>query len=160
MTKTRVLSIVLVLSVVSGSALAETAIAPLPLSECQAVAATLTKTTGIKLNVAEGDVPEYLEGLRGKACRMVGKATGLSLDFEKVQGSIHAALTGWTYDSQKDADAPYSVIRTLDKGNQRLVYALATDPPKGTCTDNRPIVDCKVPHKRWNWDFSISAFAH
>lgn len=158
MSKSRILFIALMLGVSAASASAETAIQPLAMDECKAIAGTLTKVTGIKLDVTEGEVPEYLDGLRGKACRMVGKATGLTLDFDKVQGRIHAALTGWRYDSMKDADAPYSAVRTLEKGNQRLVYALETEPPKGTCTDDRPIVDCKVPRKRWNWTFSISAY--
>ncbi len=52
---------------------------------------------------------------------------------------------------------PASTITGFTKGSQRLVYALETEPPRGTCQDV-PLADCKVPHQRWSWRLKVVAF--
>jgi hypothetical protein len=156
MSNARIVSLALLL--MAAPAAAETAIQPLPPEACQTLAGALSKATGIKLDVAEGDAPDYPEGLRGKACRMAGKATGLTLRFDQAQDKITAALGDWTHDFQHDADGPASTVKLYARGSERLVYALETEPPKGACKDDRPIGDCKAPRKTWLWDFSVSAY--
>jgi hypothetical protein len=143
---------------ICGPVAAETAIQPLPGADCSALAAALGKALGFSLATREGPAPSYPDGLRGKACLIVGKATGLTLDFDRAQDKIAAQLAAWQHRVDLDADGPFSTSKGFANGAQRLVYHLSTEPPRGTCRENRPIADCKVPHRRWSWDFSAAAF--
>jgi hypothetical protein len=156
MRATRVIATLFVLGV-NMPAFAETAIQPLPKEECQAIAVTLTKVTGIKLNVTEGTPPIMLEGLSGKACLMNGQATGVKRDFNTIQFKVAEAFPGWTT-AEYDADGAAALVRSLKLGNKRLAYRLEMEPPKGTCTENVPIVDCKVPMKRWVWTIEAAGY--
>lgn len=149
------------LSVLAVPAVAETAIKPVPPFECQKFAVLLSKASGMKLDGSEQDAPTYPDGLRGKACRMSASATGLTVPFEKAESRIDAALKGlkgWAHDGAYDADGPFATTKVFAKDEKRVVYSLAKEPPKGSCTDDRPIGDCKLAAKRWIWSFSASVY--
>ncbi len=137
---------------------AETSVQPLAVQDCDALANSIGKAVDIVLTTKVGPPPSYPEGFHGGACLISGKATGLATEFEGAQDKIAAALTGWQHLEQFDADGPYSTTKGFAKGPQRVFYSLSTDPPRGTCRDNRPIGDCKVPHRRWTWNFTAAAF--
>jgi hypothetical protein len=161
MWKSRILSVVFTLGAFVAPASAETAIRPVPVDECKAIAAVLSKASGFPLDGSEQDAPPYPEGLRGKACWMAGGATGLTVKFDKAEDKINAAVKGlkdWVHDGALDADAPFATTKVFVNGNKRLVYTFAKEVPKGGCPDDRPIVDCKVPAKRWVWSFSASVY--
>lgn len=158
MSKAALVRIAILLACSVRPAAADTAIEPLAIEDCRALAVLLTRATGIKLDVAEAPAPDYPDGLRGKACRLTGKATGLTLRFDTIQDRIERALKGWAHDGAQDADGAFSARKVYASGAKRLAYSLEKEPPKGTCTANRPIVDCKVPARRWIWDFSVAAY--
>jgi len=132
-------------------------VAPLDPTECAAMARTIGQTVGIALKTTVG-APD-LPPLRGTACLMSGHATGLKLAFETAREKLEASLVraGWTAVSDFDADGPASTIKGFAKASRRVVYALSTEPPHGAC-ENAPLVDCKVPRRRWSWDLTLTAF--
>lgn len=138
---------------------AETRVQPLALQDCKAVADAVGGAIGMTLMTKIGPAPSYPDGLRGNACLISGKATGLTLEFERAQEKIAAALAGWQHLEQFDADGPYSTVKGFAKGQQRVFYSLSTDPPAGTCRSNKPISDCKVPRGRWTWQLTTAAFS-
>jgi hypothetical protein len=89
---------------------------------------------------------------------MSGKTSGLTTQFEDAQDKIAAALAGWQHLAEFDADGPFSTVKGFMKGPQRVFYTLSTDPPRGTCRDNKPIGDCQIPHRRWTWKLAAAAF--
>lgn len=121
------------------------------------MAQTISQAVGIALQTTVGE-PD-LSGIRGTACVMSGRATGLTLHFDDVRQKLEASLAGagWTAVSDFDADGPASTLKGFAKGSQRAVYELSTEPPQGTCEDV-PIVDCKVPLRRWTWSLTLRAF--
>lgn len=140
--------------VASAAARDVTAIDP---SQCSAIARTVGQAVGIALRTTVGK-PD-LPGTRGIACVMSGHATGLTLEFEKVRQKLEASLTraGWNAVSDFDADGPDSTLKGFAKASRRVVYALSTEPPSGTC-ENVPVADCQVPRRRWIWTLTLSAF--
>ncbi len=150
-------NIVWLMASVPASA-ADTNIQPLPTPDCRAIADAVGKSIGIPLTIAVGPAPSYPAGLHGRACVMSGKATGLTVPFEPAQDKIAAALAGWQHLGEIDADGPVSTEKEFMKGPQRVIYSLSIDPPRGTCRDNRPIGDCKVPLRRWTWKLVAHAF--
>jgi hypothetical protein len=136
---------------------AEQNITPLAATDCRAIAKTIVQTVGIALAVRQG-APDFPNGLRGNACLMSGHATGLKVEFDAMRKKLNAALVGWTPVSDYDADGPASTITGFAKASQRIVYALETVPPRGTC-QNVPLADCKVPHQRWTWSLKVVAFS-
>jgi hypothetical protein len=127
---------------------AEQNITPLAASDCQTVAKTISQAVGIALTTKVG-APEFPSGLRGNACLMSGHATDLQAEFDDVRRKLNASLGGWTPVCDYDADGPASTITGFAKASQRIVYALQTEPPRGSC-QNVPLAACKVPRKRWN----------
>lgn len=121
------------------------------------MAKTISQAVGIALTVREG-APDFPNGLRGNACLMSGRATGLKVEFDAVRKKLNAALAGWTPVSDYDADGPASTITGFAKASQRIVYALETEPPRGTC-QNVPLAACKVPRQRWNWSLKVVGFS-
>lgn len=136
---------------------AEQSITPLAATDCRAIAKTISQSVGIALTVREG-APDFPSGLRGNACLMSGRATGLKAEFDDVRKKLNAALTGWTRVSDYDADGPASTITGFAKASQRIVYALETVPPRGTC-QNVLLAGCKVPRQRWNWTLKVVGFS-
>jgi hypothetical protein len=136
---------------------AETSIVPLPPSDCDAVAAAITKALNIPLKTKVG-TPSFPDGLRGNACLLSGQASGLTIRFDRAQDKIAAALTEWRHLEALDADGPGSTNKTFAQGQRRLVYDLSMDPPPGTCSENKPIAACKVPFRRWIWSFKAAGF--
>jgi hypothetical protein len=78
-------------------------ITPLAPSDCRAIAKTISQAVGIPLTTKEGK-PDFPNGLRGTACLMSGRATGLKVEFDDVRKKLNAALAGWTHVSDYDAD--------------------------------------------------------
>ncbi|MFO1103956.1 MAG: hypothetical protein U1E20_13745 [Methylocystis sp.] len=152
------------LSILSG-ALANGSIAnaaaqnvtPLPSDECSAIARTIGDVVGIALKTTVGtpDLPD----LHGTACLMSGSATGLTMEFDNARKKLEASLlrAAWTAVIDFDADGPASTQKGFAKASQRVVYALSTEPPHRACA-NVPIVDCKVPRRRWVWTLKLTAF--
>jgi hypothetical protein len=132
-------------------------ITPLAPSDCRAIAKTISQAVGIPLTTKEGK-PDFPNGLRGTACLMSGRATGLKVEFDDVRKKLNAALAGWTPVSDYDADGPASTITGFAKASQRIVYALETVPPRGTC-QNVLLAGCKVPRQRWNWTLKVVGFS-
>lgn len=132
-------------------------ITPLAPSDCRAIAKTISQAVGISLTTKERK-PDFPNGLRGTACLMSGRATGLKVEFDDVRKKLNAALAGWTPVSDYDADGPASTITGFAKASQRIVYALETVPPRGTC-QNVPLAACKVPRQRWNWSLKVVGFS-
>lgn len=132
-------------------------ITPLAPSDCRAIAKTISQAVGISLTTKERK-PDFPNGLRGTACLMSGRATGLKVEFDDVRKKLNAALAGWTPVSDYDADGPASTITGFAKASQRIVYALETVPPRGTC-QNVPLAACKVPRQRWNWSLKVAGFS-
>lgn len=132
-------------------------LAPLDPSECDALARTASQAVGIALKTTVGR-PSQINA-RGTACLMSGNATGLTLDFENMRRKVEASLAraGWTAVADFDADGPDSTQKGFTKASQRVVYALSTEPPQGTC-ESVPLVDCKIPRRRWTWSLTLSAF--
>lgn len=132
-------------------------VTPLTVDECAAMARTMSQTIGIPLQTTVG-APD-LPGVHGTACLMSGHAIGLKLDFENAREKLDASLAraGWTAVIDFDADGPESTQKGFAKASRRVVYALSTEPPHGTCK-NAPIVDCKVPRRRWSWTLMLTAF--
>lgn len=137
---------------------AETDIQPLPALDCNAIAAAVGKSIRIPLTTRVGPALSYPTGLHGNACIISGNTSGLTIEFEQAQDKIAAALTGWKHLDEFDADAPFSTAKGFMKGPQRVFYTLSTDPPRGTCRDNKPIADCRIPHRRWTWKIVAAAF--
>ncbi len=106
-------------------------ITPMAASDCRAIAQTISQAVGIPLTAKEGK-PDFPNGLRGNACLMSGRATGLKVEFDAVRKKLNAALAGWTPVTDYDADGPASTITGFAKASQRIVYALETMPPGGT----------------------------
>jgi hypothetical protein len=136
---------------------AEQSVTPLAASDCQALAGTISQAVGIALTTKVG-APEFPSGLRGNACVMSGRATGLKAEFDDVRKKLNASLSGWTPVSDYDADGPASTITGFAKASQRVVYSLEAEPPRGTC-ENVPLAACKVPHQRWNWSLNVVGFS-
>jgi hypothetical protein len=136
---------------------AEQSIMPLAATDCRAMAKKISQAVGIALTVREGAL-DFPSGLRGNACLMSGRATGLKVEFDAVRKKLNAALAGWTPVSDYDADGPASTITGFAKASQRIVYALETEPPRGTC-QNVPLAACKVPRQRWNWSLKVVGFS-
>jgi hypothetical protein len=136
---------------------AEQSITPLAATDCRAVAKTISQAVGIALAVRQG-APDFPNGLRGNACLMSGRATGLKVEFDDMRKKLNAALAGWTPVSDYDADGPASTITGFAKASQRIVYALQTEPPRGTC-QNLPLAACKVLRQRWNWSLKVVGFS-
>jgi hypothetical protein len=132
-------------------------ITPLAPSDCRAIAKTISQAVGIPLTTKEGK-PDFPNGLRGTACLMSGRATGLKVEFDDVRKKLNAALAGWTPVADYDADGPASTITGFAKASQRIVYALETVPPRGTC-QNVLLAGCKVPRQRWNWTLKVVGFS-
>ncbi len=132
-------------------------VTPLDPNQCGAIARTIGQAVGISLKTTVGD--PNLSDIHGAACLMTGHATGLKLEFDKAQEKLDASLqrAGWTAVIDFDADGPASTQKGFAKASQRIVYALSTEPPQGVC-ENVPIVDCKVPQRRWVWDLRLTAF--
>jgi hypothetical protein len=144
-------------TVLCGHAIAaEQSITPMAADDCQTLAKTISQAVGIALTTRMG-APEFPNGLRGNACLMSGHATGLKAEFEDVRKKLNAALAGWTPVADYDADGPASTITGFAKAAQRVVYSLATEPPRGTC--DVPLAACKVSHQRWNWSLKVVAFS-
>jgi hypothetical protein len=120
------------------------------------MAKTIGQAVGIALTTREG-APDFPNGLRGNACLMSGRATGLKAEFDDVRKKLNAALSGWTPVPDYDADGPASTITGFTKAQQRIVYWLQTEPPRGTC-QNVPLAACKVPRQRWGWGLKVVAF--
>jgi hypothetical protein len=136
---------------------AEQSITPLAATDCRAIAKTITQAVGIALTAREG-APDFPDGLRGNACLMSGRATGLKVEFDAARKKLNAALAGWTPVSDYDADGPASSITGFAKASQRIVYELETVPPRGTC-QNVQLADCKVPRQRWTWSLKVVGFS-
>jgi hypothetical protein len=132
-------------------------ITPMAASDCRAIANTLSQAVAIPLTTKEGK-PDFPSGLRGNACLMSGRAIGLQVEFDAVRKKLNAALAGWTPVPDYDADGPASTITGFGKASQRIVYALETVPPRGTC-QNVPLADCKVPRQRWTWTLKVVGFS-
>jgi hypothetical protein len=136
---------------------AEQSITPLVATDCRAIAKTISKAVGIALAVRQG-APDFPNGLRGNACLMSGRATGLKVEFDDMRKKLNAALAGWTPVSDYDADGPASTVTGFAKASQRIVYALETEPPRGAC-QNLPLAACKLPRQRWNWSLKVVGFS-
>ena len=132
-------------------------ITPMAASDCRAIAKTISQAVAIPLTTKEGK-PDFPSGLRGNACLMSGRAIGLQVEFDAVRKKLNAALAGWTPVPDYDADGPASTITGFGKASQRIVYALETVPPRGTC-QNVPLADCKVPRQRWTWTLKVVGFS-
>lgn len=132
-------------------------VTPLDPTQCSAIARSVGQAIGIALQTTVGkpDLPDT----HGTACLMSGHATGLPLEFEAARQTLEASLArdGWTAVPDFDADGPDSTVKGFAKASQRVVYALSTEPPRGTC-ENVPIAACKVPRRRWTWNLTLSAF--
>ncbi|MEF3365706.1 hypothetical protein V3H18_04075 [Methylocystis sp. 9N] len=141
-----------------GSAVAaEQSVTPLAANDCEAIAGKIGEAAKIPVTTKTGR-PDFLTSIRGNACLISGTATGLKAKFlDDVQKRLDATLADWTYIPDFDADGPDSTVKGFSKGSQRLVYALETRPPNGTCGD-APIGDCKVPRQRWTWSLKVAAF--
>ncbi len=152
------LASVLLLALNLPAIAAETSIRPLPDVDCKAIADAIGQSIRFPLTTKVGAAPSYPAGLHGSACIISGKATGLTIEFERAQDKIAAALAGWKHLDEFDADAPFSTVKGFMKGPQRFFYTLSTDPPRGTCRENKPIADCRIPHRRWTWKMMAAAF--
>jgi hypothetical protein len=140
---------------------AEQSITPVPQAECEALARKISQAVGIKLSTKVGGndfVADFLPGVRGNACLMSGRATGLKANFAEVQDKLSAVLSGWTSVNEFAADAPMSTVQGFASGAQRVVFALDNEPPPGTC-QNVVIASCKVPARRWTWTLKVVAFS-
>lgn len=134
---------------------AERHVAPMTAAECEGLARTIGRAVGIPLRtrVGQPDLPD----VRGKACLMSGRATGLKATFAQAQKQVEAVFSDWTPEPDFDAGGADTAQQGFSKGAKRVVYELANDPPRGTCEDV-VLAACKVPARLWTWTFKATAF--
>jgi hypothetical protein len=150
------LSIATVLANTSLALAAEQSITPMAATDCEAIAKTITRATGIPLTIKVG-MPDFPKDVRGNACLMSGRATGLKVEFEDMEKKLDATLSGWTPLPDMSSGGPAMTGAGFAKGAQRVTYLLENDPPR-KCR-NIVLAACKAPLRRWTWSLKVAAFS-
>jgi hypothetical protein len=110
-------------------------ITPMAASDCRAIAKTISQAVAIPLTTKEGK-PDFPSGLRGNACLMSGRATGLQVEFDAVRKKLNAALAGWTPVPDYDADvrpAPSQALARLRSASSMRLRPCPRAEPARTC---------------------------
>lgn len=126
--------VALALSIATGLAKPEFAraaqqnITPMAASDCQAIAKMITRATGIPLKIKVG-VRDFPDDLRGTACLMSGRETGLTVKFDDMENKVNAVFSGWTTLPDISFGGPAMTGAGFAKGAQRVIYFLEDGLP-------------------------------
>lgn len=135
---------------------AEQSITPMAETDCEAVGKTITRATGMPLTIKVG-VTDLTNDVRGNACLMSGRATGLKVEFEDMEKKLDAVFSGWTTVPDMSPGGPAMTGAGFAKGAQRVIYFLENDPPR-ECR-NIVLAACKAPLRRWTWSLKVAAYS-
>lgn len=150
----------IVLATTATPARAEVRAIPLSPPECHALAATLSRASGLALKVRNGPARSVDQnGPAGQACLIKGEGRRKRDRFPEVLTRVAAApiAQGWRYDAASDADGPFEAFRLFQRGPERLTLHLQRDAPRGVC-ENVPVGDCRAPAALWTWTLKAAAY--
>jgi hypothetical protein len=68
--------------------------------------------------------------VRGNACLMGGRATGLKVEFLDMEKKLNAVFFAWTTVPDMTPGGPAMTGAGFAKGAQRVIYFLENDPPR------------------------------
>jgi hypothetical protein len=88
-----------------------------------------TRAGGIPLTIKVG-VPDFTNDVRGNACLMSGRATGLKVEFLDMEKKLNAVFSGWTTVPDMTPGGRAMTGAGFAKGAQRVIYFLENDPPR------------------------------
>jgi hypothetical protein len=146
--------------------ISSTAYRPLSLQDCQAIHDEAAKALQSSFSLTEAPFTNPFSNEKGTACTLEATGTGVNFDalgVAEVTHRIGASLSGWTYQSDDQANGQTGDLRAYTRGSELVVVSAnwkpsadtdcssgqqnaicPKDQPNAICSNAQPIASCAL----------------
>jgi hypothetical protein len=132
------------------------------ISDCSALHGSIAAALPFRWTMIDEPYTDQFTGMTGMVCHIEADGTGAdfgALGIMGVADTLEAALTGWTYDMQRQADGPTGTVRSYTRGTQLLQMTVKWEPSAdANCPSDQPITNCVLTAEQVLYTIIIRAW--